>query len=106
MTAAARDESIRQRTGVTASTLGTTCETVETRRSLLQRSVLGLAGVGLTALVTGCGWGDDEDDDDGAEPGAPENSGLEEGAEQEGEEPGAEEESGVEGESGTEGNED
>ncbi len=31
---------------------------------MLRRSFLGLAGVGFTALITGCGWGGDDDEPD------------------------------------------
>lgn len=69
-------------------------DTVGTRRDLLRRSRL-LAGAGLAVLLVGCTRGDDDDDDD-TEPGVPEDSGLDEGAEDPGEAPGVDEESGVE----------
>lgn len=66
---------------------------VDTRRNVLRRSLLGLTGVGLTALVTGCGWGGDEEDDDSDVLDEP-SDGLE-GGEDPGEDPGIDEESGI-----------
>jgi hypothetical protein len=69
-------------------------DAVETRRALLRRSGL-LAGLGVTALLAGCTRGDDDDEGD-TEPGVPEDSGLDKGAEDPGEQPGAATESGLE----------
>lgn len=94
-----QDEVTRPTPDTTASDSGepeTTLAGVQSRRRFLRRSTLGIAGIGLTALAGGCGWGGDDEDDDGDEPGVEEDSGLEEGAEDPGEDPGVDEETGVE----------
>lgn len=64
------------------------------RRRLIRRSALGLAGAGLAVMLGGCGSGDDDDDDEDTVGPDNESDGLE-GAEDPGEDPGIDEESGI-----------
>ena len=95
MTAASRNENPERTANLNPQDAMTTgLATVHTRRTVLRRSLLGVAGAGIATLATGCGWGDD-DAEDGAEPGVPEDDGLE-GAEDPGEDPSIDEETGIE----------
>lgn len=74
------------RTGTSRNdTPGTDSDALETRRSLLRRSTLGVMGIGLAGLLAACG----DDDEDPAVTG---DGG---GQEDEGEDPGIEEETGI-----------
>lgn len=64
------------------------------RRRLIRRSALGFAGVSLTALLGGCGWGGDDDEEEDTVGPDNESDGLE-GAEDPEENPGVDEESGI-----------